>query len=184
MDETDVDSCSYYNIFNISQSQHRIVRVSKGSNKKPFAIKNQVVSILRFKDTAVLCPPITSEGFQKRNHFFLVVSLGDFLKIFDKKSKCLRVLLPKNTIENGSKMSKDDLFAHYCNDINEHPNRRLRLSFRFGNNSFSIKKIELHGNHFVLTEPVTLNHRHIYHFYKKRYYFANNCEIIENNYDV
>ena len=39
LDETDVDSCFYHNIFDISQSQHRIVRVSRGSNKKSFAIK-------------------------------------------------------------------------------------------------------------------------------------------------
>ena len=32
--ETDVDSYSYHNIFDISQSHHRTVRVSKGSNKK------------------------------------------------------------------------------------------------------------------------------------------------------
>ena len=34
LDETDVDSYSYDNIFDISQSQHRIVQVSRGSNKK------------------------------------------------------------------------------------------------------------------------------------------------------
>ena len=39
LDETDVDSYFYHNIFDISQSQHRIVRVSRGSNKKSFAIK-------------------------------------------------------------------------------------------------------------------------------------------------
>ena len=39
LDETDVDSYFYHNIFEISQSQHRIVRVSRGSNEKSFAIK-------------------------------------------------------------------------------------------------------------------------------------------------
>ena len=39
LDETDVDSYFYHNIFDISLSQHRIVRVSRGSNKKSFAIK-------------------------------------------------------------------------------------------------------------------------------------------------
>ena len=38
-DETDVDSYFYHNILDISQSQHRIVRVSKGSNNKSFAFK-------------------------------------------------------------------------------------------------------------------------------------------------
>ena len=39
LDGTDVDNYFYHNIFDISQSQHRIVRVSRGSNKKSFAIK-------------------------------------------------------------------------------------------------------------------------------------------------
>ena len=39
LDETDVDSFFYRNIFDIFQSQHRIARVSRGSNRKTFAIK-------------------------------------------------------------------------------------------------------------------------------------------------
>ena len=38
-DETDIDSCFFHKTFDISQSQHRLARVSKGSNRKPFAIK-------------------------------------------------------------------------------------------------------------------------------------------------
>ena len=34
LDEADVDSSSYHNILDISHSQHRIVRVIRGSNKK------------------------------------------------------------------------------------------------------------------------------------------------------
>ena len=33
LDKTDVDSYFYHNIFDISQSQHRIVRVGRGSEK-------------------------------------------------------------------------------------------------------------------------------------------------------
>ena len=39
-DETDVDSNFYHNILDISQSHHRIVRVSIGSNKKIFCIQS------------------------------------------------------------------------------------------------------------------------------------------------
>ena len=39
LDKTDVDSYFHHNIFDISQSQHRIVWVSRGSNNKSFAIK-------------------------------------------------------------------------------------------------------------------------------------------------
>ena len=66
LDETDVDSYLYH-IFDISQSQHRIARVSKGSNKKIFC--NQVVSILRFEDAAALYPPRKSQYLQKRLEF-------------------------------------------------------------------------------------------------------------------
>ena len=34
LDETEVDSYFYHNVFDISQSQHRIRRVTRGSNKK------------------------------------------------------------------------------------------------------------------------------------------------------
>ena len=39
LDGTDVDSHFYQNIFDISETQPGIVGVSKGSNKKSFAIK-------------------------------------------------------------------------------------------------------------------------------------------------
>ena len=38
-DETEVDSYFYYNILNIALIDNRIVRVSKGSNKKKIAFK-------------------------------------------------------------------------------------------------------------------------------------------------
>ena len=82
---------------------------------------------------------------------------------------------------------KKYIVRHYYNDIIEHPNRQIRLSFRFGNNNscvFSIKKFELHGNQFFLSEIVNLNYRKIHHLYKNRYYVANKCEIIESNYNV
>ena len=67
LDETDVDSYFYHNIFDISQSQHRIVRVSRGSNKKSFAIK-----LFQFCDlkTATLYPSRRSQYLQKRTHLF------------------------------------------------------------------------------------------------------------------
>ena len=49
---------------------------------------------------------------------------------------------------------------------------------------FSLKKFELHCNQFIPTEIINLNHREIHHLYKKRYYVANKCEIIDSNYNV
>ena len=127
-------------------------------------------------------------NISKRELICLVVdNLRDVLKTSDQASKCIQIPLPKPKVEIGSTKSKDNLFAHHYNDIIEHPNRQIRLSFRFRNNNFcvfSLKKFELHGNQFILTEIVNLNHREIHHLYKNRYYVANKCEIIESNYNV
>ena len=65
LDETDVDCYFYYNILDISQSHNRIVRVSKGSNKKSFAFKS--FSFLRLKVTAAIYSQGRSQHFQERN---------------------------------------------------------------------------------------------------------------------
>ena len=184
MDETDVDSYFYHNIFDISQSQHRIVRVSRGSNKKSFAIKLFQFCDLKTQQRYILQEEV---NISKRELTCLVDNLRDFLKTFDQASKCIQIPLPKPKVEIGSTKSKDNLFVHHYNDIIEHTNREIRLSFRFGNNNscvFSLKKFELHGNQFILTEIVNLNHREIHHLYENRYYVANKCEIIESNYNV
>ena len=169
LDETDVDSYFYHNIFDNSQSQHRIVRVSRCSNKKSFA-----TTLFQFCDLQTQQRYILQEevSVSKRGLTSLVDSLLDFLKTFAHASKCLQISLPKDKVEIGSTKSKDNLFAHYYNDIIEHPNKQIRFSFRFGNNNscvFSIKKFELHGNQFILTEVVKLNHREIHHLYRNRY---------------
>ena len=123
----------------------------------------------------------------KRELTCLVYNLRDFLKTFDQASKCIQIPLLKPKVDIGSTKSKDNLFAHYYNDIIEYPNRQIRLSFRFGNNNsgiFSLKNFELHGNQFILTEIVNLNHPEIHHLYRNRYYVANKCEIIESDYNV
>ena len=184
LDETDVDIYFYHNNFDISQSQHRIVQVSRGSNKKSFAIK-----LLQFCDLKKQQRYILQEEFNisKRELTCLVNNLRDFLKTFDQASKCIQDPPPKPKVEIGSTKSEDNLFAHYYNDITEHPNRQIRFSIRFGNNNscvFSFKMFELRGIQFTLTEIVNLNHREFHHLYKNRYYVANKCEIIESSYNV
>ena len=160
------------------------MRVSRGSNKKSFAFKLFQFCDLKTQQRCILQEEL---NISKRELTSLVDSLHNFLKISDHTSKCIQIPLPKPKVEIGSTKSKDNLFAHFYNDIIEHPKRQIRLSVQFGNNNscvFSIKKFELHGNHFILTELVNLNHRKIHHFCKNRYYVANKCEIIESNYDV
>ena len=184
LDKTDVDSCFYHKVFAISQSQHRIVRVNRGSNKKSFAIKLFQFCDLKTQQRYILKEEV---NISKRELTCLVDNLRDFLKTYDQTSKCIKIPLPKSKVEIGSTKSKDNLFARYYNDIIEHPKRQIRLSFRFGNNHScvcSLKKFELYGNQFILTEIVNVNHLEIHHLYKNRYYVANKCEIIESIYNV
>ena len=184
MDETHVDSYFNYNIFDNSQSQHRLVGVSRGSNKKSFAIK-----LFQFCDLKTQQRYILPEEMKisKRELTSLIDSLRNFSKRFADASKCIQIPIPKPNVEIGHTKSKHNRFGHYYNDMIEHPNSQIRLSFRIGNENsgvFSIKKFELHGNQFNLTEIVGLILRGIHHLYKNRYYVANKCEVIESNYDV
>ena len=157
LNETDVDSCFYQNVYDNSQSRHRILRVSKGSNKKSFAVKLFQFFELKTQQHYILQDKV---NISKGKLTFLVDSLGDFLKTFDHASKSLQIPLPKSKVDIRFKKSKYNLFARYYNDIFEHPPRQIRLSFRFGiKNScvFTIEKIEPHSNHNILTEIVNLN---------------------------
>ena len=68
-DETDVDRYFYHNIFDISQSQHRIVRVSRGSNKKKFAIELFQFCNLKTQQRYILQEEVYPPH-QKRTHLF------------------------------------------------------------------------------------------------------------------
>ena len=158
--------------------------VSRGSNKKSFAIK-----LFQFCDSKTQQRYILQEevNISKKELTCFVDNLRVFLETFDQGNRCIQIRLPKPKVKIGSTKSKDNLFAHYSDDIIEHPNRQIRSSFRFGNNNscvFSLKKFELHGNQFILTEIINLNHREFHHLYKNRYYVASKCEIIESNYNV
>ena len=80
LDETDVDSYHHHKILDISQSHHRIGRVSKGSNKKAFAFK-----VVQFCESKLQQRFILKEevSISKKEFEFLLDSLGEFLKAFD-----------------------------------------------------------------------------------------------------
>ena len=168
MDETDVDSYFYHNIFDISQSQHRIVRVSKGSN-----IQSSSFMLFQFCDLKIQQRYLLQKEERRRTQCF-----G---RQFDKASKCSQVPLPKPKVDIGSTKAKENLFTQYFNDIIENQNRQIRLSFRFGNYiCVFIKKFEQHGNQLI----VNLNHCEIHHLCRDRYYVANKCELVQGNYDL
>ena len=155
LDETDVDSYFFHNILDISQSHNRIVRYSKGSNKKSFAFK-----VFHFCDSKLQQRFILKEevSISKNEIESLIDSLGEFLKAFDQANKISQIPLPKPKLEIGFTKAKDELFSHCYKDIVEHLNRQIRISFRFEKNKtcvFSIKKFEHYGDQFILTEVVT-----------------------------
>ena len=124
LDESDVDRYFYHNVFDISQSQHRIVRVSRGSNIKSFAIKFFQFCDLKTQQRYILQEEM---NISKKELSCLVNHLLVFLKTFDQASRCIQIPLPKPKVEIGSTKSKDNLFVHYYNDIIDYPNRQIRL---------------------------------------------------------
>ena len=137
MDETDEDRFLYHNSFDISESQNRNACVSKGSNKQSIAFR-----LFQFCDIKTQrCYILQGEAIISEKISCLVDKLRNFVRISDKSSKYLKILLPKPKIEIKSTKSYDTLFAHYFNDIIEHPNGQTSLSFRFANNNSSIFSI-------------------------------------------
>ena len=97
--ETEVDNCFYYNIFDISLSQHRLVRVNRSSNKKSFATK-----LFQFCDLKTQQRYSLQEGvnISKREFTCLVENQREFLKTFDQANKRIQIPLPKPKVEIGS----------------------------------------------------------------------------------
>ena len=184
LDETDVDSYFFHKILEISQSHDRIVRVSKGYNRKSFAFKVFLFCDSKLQQRFILKEEVS---FSKNEIESLLDSLGEFLKAFDQANKVSQIPLPKPKFEIGFTKAKDELFSHCYKDIVEHLNRQIRLSFRFEKNKtcvFSIENFEHYGDQFILTEVVNLGYREIKHLYKNRFFVAYKCNIFQSNYDV
>ena len=184
LNETDVDSYFYYNIFDISQSQLRIVRVSRGWKQKQFAIKLFHFCDLKTQQRYILQEEVK---ISKRELTCLVDSPRDFPKTFDHASKCIQIPLLKPKIQIGYSKSKDNLFAHFYNDFIEHPNRQIRLFIPIWKQQFLRifhRKVWTTRQSIYSQKIVNLNHCEFPHLYKNRYYVANKCETIESNYDV
>ena len=172
LDETDVDSYFFHNILDISLSHTRIVRVSKGSNKKSFAFEVFHFCDSKFQQRFILKEEVS---ISKNEIESLLDSLSKFLKAFDQANKVSQIPLPKPKFEIGFTKAKDELFRHCYKDIVEHLNRQIRISFLFEKNKtcvFSIKNFEHYGDQFILTEVVNLGYREIKHLYKNRFFVA------------
>ena len=114
-------------------------------------------------------------------------TLRQFLKQYDKAVKFPTLYtLHKTKQKIGFTLFKDELFAHYFQDIKEHCNRQMRLSFRFELNEccFSIKKFQIVGEQNVLIEMINLRHCEVHSLYKNRYDIASKCGNIDSIYDI
>ena len=110
LDETDTSSNFYHNTFDISQFQHHIVRVSRGSYKELIAIKLFHFWGLKTQQRYILQE---EKKICNRDLISLVDSLRDLLKTFNHASKCIQIPLPMPKVEIGSRKSKDNPFDHY-----------------------------------------------------------------------
>ena len=86
-DETELDSYYVHIIFGICQSQHRIAWISQSYNKMSFTIKLYQFCKLKTQQRFVLQEELNTS---ERELVSLVDSLRDFLKTFDKASKCIQ----------------------------------------------------------------------------------------------
>ena len=183
-DETDVDIYFYRNIFDISQSQHPIVWVSRGSNKKLFAIKLFQVCDLKTQQRYILQEEML---ISKRELTSLVNSLLDFpQKLFITLASVYRFPYrsPKLRLDLQSQKT-----ISLLNTITISLNIQIdKFVYRsvfettilayFRSKCLNYTAINL----FLLI--VNLNRREIHHLYKNRFYAAIKCEINESNYDV
>ena len=115
-------------------------------------------------------------------------SLRQFLKQYDKDVKFTALYpLPIPKLEIGFTLSKDGMFAQNFQDIKEHCNQQVRLSFDFEHNKeccSSIKTFQIVSEENVLTEIINLRHCEVYSIYKNRKYNASKCGMFNSNYDI
>ena len=116
----------------------------------------------------------------------MVDSLRDFVKTFEKASKCLQIPLTRPKIQMYLKNQNEiSLLINITVLFNIQIDKLVyRSNLEKKSCVFSIKTFELHGNQFLFEEKVNYNNREIHHFYKNRSYVANKYEIFQRNNDV
>ena len=118
MDKTDIDSYFHHNTCDISQSHHRIVRVSRGSNKNKFAI-----NIFRFCDIKTQQRQRLKEiSISRKEIVVLLDKLRKFRKAYEQASKSTQIPLSRPKKEISSLMHKTTYFL-FAKKIFEHISR-------------------------------------------------------------
>ena len=129
LDETDVDSVFHHNILDNAMIDNRNVRVSKGSNKKSFALKLFQFCNLQNQQRVTLEEEVS---VSLKELAALLNPLRQFWKQYDKAVKFPAFFpfrKPKQGV--GFTLFEDELFANFFQDIKKHCNRQIGLSFRF-----------------------------------------------------
>ena len=115
LDETDVDSYFYRNILEIALIDNRNFRVSKGSNKEIFAFKLFQVCYLKNQQRFILEEEVS---VSLKEIAATLNTLRQVLKQYDKTVKFAALYrLPKPKQEIGFTLFKDELLAHFFQDI-------------------------------------------------------------------
>ena len=130
LDKTDVDTYSYHNIFDISQSQHRRTRVDEGSKKNSFAVKLFMTDFSVCRHSSVI-PSLKKWIVPKENSVLWSTVCPICWKLLIKRANVYKFQSLTRNIEYGSVNSKDNPFAHFLKGIIEDLNRLIRFSFRF-----------------------------------------------------
>ena len=134
LDDTNVVSYFYNNIVNFSQSQHRIKRVRRGSNKKSFAIKLFQVFDLETRQRFILQEEVNVFQKVKENSFFSADSLRGLSK-FSIERASVNIFHFRNPRLELDLQSQNAIFllARYYKNITKYPNEQTVWSLWFGN---------------------------------------------------
>ena len=162
---------------------NRIYRVSKGSNKKFFALKLFEFCNLKNQQRFILEEEV-SVSF--RELAAVLNTLRQVLKQYDKTVKFPAFYpLPKPKQEIGFNLFKGELLAQYFQDIKEPCNRQVRFyCFESNKLCLSIKKAQIVGEQNVLTEIINLRFCEVHSLYNNHYNIASNCGIFDSNCDI
>ena len=123
----------------------------------------------------------------RKQNVGLAVSFRVLLKAYEKAINAAQFPLPRPKIENGSTLSKENLFAYCCKDIGEHFSSQKGLIFLSEQNNkrvFFIMKFNFHERQLILAELLNINYHEIYSPHKNGYLIGYNCGLCESNYDI
>ena len=175
--ELDVDRYFNQNFFDISQSQHWLAQISKGSNKNSCTVK-----FLHFWDLNTQRRYILQEKVNifRREFRWLINRLLKCFKGLDKATKRSKIPQPKTKTYITPTKSIDNLFCQCYEDAFEHSNRQICLGSVLKTTNFaSTTRQSIYTIREFQFQP-----SQSYHIYKNHFHLAYQSELIESIHDV